>query len=116
MRTDEVDGFLLDRGFQVLLTAYPECRRQLDYAALELREFFPGAMVRLGGRFHTVADPWRRPVAGLLGALAPIGTDREGGASRCASFDIQPIASTMKVSSRNTVTMPVSVSSRPASN
>ena len=74
VRTDEVDGFLLDRGFQVLLTAYPECRRQLDYEALELREFFPGAMVRLGGRFHTVADPWRRPLAGLKGALAPIGT------------------------------------------
>ena len=31
VRTDEVDGFLLDRGFQVLLTAYPETQRQLDY-------------------------------------------------------------------------------------
>ena len=74
VRTDEVDGFLLDRGFQVLLTAYPECRRQLDYDGLELRGFFPGAMVRLAGRFHTIADPWRRPLAGILGALAPIGT------------------------------------------
>ncbi len=73
VRTDEVDGFLLDRGFQVLLTAYPECRRQLDYEALDLRAFFPGARVRLGGRFHTVADPWRAPLAGLLGAFAPIG-------------------------------------------
>lgn len=74
VRTDELNGFLLDRGFQVLLAAYPECRRQLDYAALDLRAFFPGAVVRLGRRFHTVADPWRRPLAGLLGALAPIGS------------------------------------------
>ena len=73
VRTDVVEGFLLDRGFQVLLTAYPECRRRLDYRALDLRRFFPGALVRLGGRFHTVADPWRAPLAGLLGALAPIG-------------------------------------------
>ncbi|MEO7143186.1 MAG: FAD-dependent oxidoreductase, partial [Bryobacteraceae bacterium] len=31
MRTDQVDGFLLDRGFQVLLTAYPEAQNILDY-------------------------------------------------------------------------------------
>ena len=46
VRTDVVDGFLLDRGFQVLLTSYPEARRCLDFAALELREFEPGAIVR----------------------------------------------------------------------
>ena len=71
--TDLVEGFQLDRGFQVLLTAYPECRRRLDYPALDLRPFFPGALVRLGGRFHIVADPWRAPLAGLLGAFAPVG-------------------------------------------
>ncbi len=74
VRTDAVDGYLLDRGFQVLLTAYPECRRQLDYEALELRAFYPGARVRLGDRFHTVADPWRKPWTGIMGALAPVGT------------------------------------------
>ena len=74
VRTDESDGFLLDRGFQVLLTAYPECQRQLDYKDLDLHSFYPGAAVRFGGRFHTLADPWRRPLAGLLAALAPIGS------------------------------------------
>lgn len=74
VRTDEISGFLLDRGFQVLLTAYPECRRGLDYPLLDLQRFFPGAAVRLDGRFHTVADPFRRPLAGLLGALSPIGS------------------------------------------
>jgi hypothetical protein len=53
-RTDVVDGFRLDRGFQVLLTAYPEAQRTLDLPALGLRAFHPGALVRLGGRFHRV--------------------------------------------------------------
>ena len=39
VRTDEVGGFLLDRGFQALLTAYPEGRRALDYGRLRLRPF-----------------------------------------------------------------------------
>ena len=55
VRTDHVDGFLLDRGFQVLLTAYPEARRQLDFDALSLQRFDPGAGVRVGNRFHVVA-------------------------------------------------------------
>ncbi|MEM8680153.1 MAG: FAD-dependent oxidoreductase, partial [Planctomycetota bacterium] len=61
VRTDEIAGFRLDRGFQVFLTAYPEAQRQLDYARLELRPFEPGALIRFGGRFHRFADPWRRP-------------------------------------------------------
>ena len=43
VRTDEVDGLLLDRVFQVLLTAYPEARRALDYERLGLRPFYAGA-------------------------------------------------------------------------
>ena len=46
VRTDEIDGFLIDRGFQVLLTAYPEARAIFDYPALDLRPFFPGALCR----------------------------------------------------------------------
>ena len=74
VRTDVVDGFLLDRGFQVLLTAYPEARRCLDYAALDLREFEPGAIIRHNGKFHRVADPMRRMRKLLRSAFAPIGT------------------------------------------
>lgn len=74
VRTDRLDGFLLDRGFQVLLTAYPEARAQLDYAALDLRAFAPGALVRVDGAFHKVVDPWRRPVDAVLNALSPIGS------------------------------------------
>lgn len=74
VRTDRVDGFLLDRGFQVLLTAYPEARRVLDYKALRLRTFAPGALVRAGGKLHRVADPFRQPWGLPATLLAPIGT------------------------------------------
>lgn len=73
VRTDEVDGFLLDRGFQVLLTAYPEAARQLDYEALDLKPFEPGSLVRTEGGLHCMADPWRRPSQALKTAFAPIG-------------------------------------------
>lgn len=77
VRTDTVEGFQLDRGFQVLLTAYPEAKRVLDYRALNLQPFYPGALVRVGGRFHRVADPWRRPLDGLRSVFSPVGTLRD---------------------------------------
>jgi phytoene dehydrogenase-like protein len=61
VRSDRVDGYLLDRGFQVLLTAYPEAASVLDYDALDLRPFERGAVVRRGGAFHTLTDPTRHP-------------------------------------------------------
>lgn len=73
-RTDRVDGFLLDRGFQVLLTAYPEAQQILDYQALDLRPFEPGALIALGGRFQRLADPWRRPRHLLRTAFSAAGT------------------------------------------
>ncbi|MFM7140924.1 MAG: FAD-dependent oxidoreductase, partial [Alphaproteobacteria bacterium] len=36
--------------------------------------FYPGALVRWHGAFHRVADPFRRPVDGLLAATSPIGS------------------------------------------
>jgi phytoene dehydrogenase-like protein len=74
VRTDEVDGYRCDRGFQVLLTAYPELHRQLDVAALDLQPFEPGALVWLDGRGHVVGDPFRRPGRALATLLAPIGS------------------------------------------
>lgn len=62
VRTDEREGFLLDRGFQVLLTAYPEARRVLDYDRLGLRPFDGGALVRHRGRFARFADLKRHPL------------------------------------------------------
>ncbi|WP_018335757.1 NAD(P)/FAD-dependent oxidoreductase [Actinomycetospora chiangmaiensis] len=59
VRTDVVDGFLVDRGFQILNTSYPALRAAVDLASLDLHPFVPGAAVRTDdGRLHRVA---RRP-------------------------------------------------------
>ncbi|HUL34150.1 MAG TPA: NAD(P)/FAD-dependent oxidoreductase [Candidatus Eisenbacteria bacterium] len=63
VRTDTVDGFLLDRGFQVLLSEYPEAKRTLDYARLELKSFVPGVLSWYAGRMNRLIDPWRTPGA-----------------------------------------------------
>jgi len=76
--TDAVEGFLLDRGFQVLLDSYPEARRTLDLAALDVRGFLPGARVRQGGRDWRVVDPWRAPLAGLATLRAPFVSLKDG--------------------------------------
>jgi len=74
VRTDRVDGFLLDRGFQIFLTGYPEAKATLDFEALQLQPFYAGAKVWFGGSFHTVADPLRHFVDGLLSLGNPIGS------------------------------------------
>jgi len=74
VRTDAVDGFLLDRGFQILLTAYPEVGRRLDTAALDLHEFAPGAVVRTADGMCAVGDPLRRPSQLVATVRAPIGS------------------------------------------
>jgi phytoene dehydrogenase-like protein len=72
VRTDVVEGFRLDRGFQVMLTAYPDARRLLDYGGLQLRKFEAGALVWHGGRFHRFADPFRDPWGGARFVFDPI--------------------------------------------
>ena len=67
--TDAVEGFRIDRGFQVYNDAYPEGHRQLDLAALDLGRFEPGALIADRGRLRRVADPWRRPLAAVGGLL-----------------------------------------------
>ena len=73
VRTDIVDGFRLDRGFQILLTAYPELKRQVDLDALDLHNFDPGALVMMRGRSYAVTDPFRAPRGVLSTVRAPIG-------------------------------------------
>lgn len=74
VRTDRVEGFQLDRGFQVLLTAYPAARRWLDYDALSLRRFSAGARVWCDGAWHVVSDPTREPGDLVATLMAPVGT------------------------------------------
>ncbi len=74
VRTDLVGGFLLDRGFQVFLDAYPEAGALLDKQSLDLRPFKPGALVFAQGRLRRVMDVFREPRHLLTSALAPIGS------------------------------------------
>lgn len=77
VRTDEADGFLLDRGFQVLLTAYPEARATLDYSALDLKKFSPGAFSWYAGRMNKLVDPWRIPGSWAEALRSDFGTFRD---------------------------------------
>ena len=68
VRSEQVDGFTLDRGFQVLFTAYPAVQAELDLDSLDLRFFRPGAILARPGERSTLADPLRDPSA-LLPSL-----------------------------------------------
>lgn len=74
VRTDIVDGLLLDRGFQLFNPAYPEARRVLDLDALRLRPYVAGVVVAVGSRRWHVADPVRQPRWVATSALAPVGS------------------------------------------
>ena len=74
IKTDSQDGFLLDRGFQVLLTAYPETLELLNYKDLNLKKMLPGATVLYDGGQFEIADPFRRPSAAFATLFAPVGT------------------------------------------
>lgn len=78
VRTDTVStsrgDYLLDRGFQVYLTAYPDAREKIDHASLDFCAFEPGAKIRVGQKFHTVSDPFRRPGQALKMFGSPVAT------------------------------------------
>lgn len=59
VRSREVDGFTVDRGFQVLFTAYPAVQRELDVGALSPRAFRPGAVIARPGSRSVLSDPLR---------------------------------------------------------
>jgi phytoene dehydrogenase-like protein len=89
VRTDLVDGFLLDRGFQVLLTAYPEAKKLLDYEALKPQRLPSGARVRRGDDFFVMPNPLKdiwtapqalfSPVGGLLDKIKVLQLNLETG-------------------------------------
>lgn len=74
IKTDPYQGFLLDRGFQVLLTAYPETREMLNYEALELKPFLPGALVLSPEGKFEIMDPIRQPTAAFRTLFSRVGS------------------------------------------
>ena len=59
VKSDLVDGYTLDHGFQVLLTSYPAAKKYLDYKALDLQKLLPGATIFKHGKAQTIGDPLR---------------------------------------------------------
>lgn len=94
VRTDRRDGLLLDRGFQLYNPAYPEGRRMLDHAQLDLRPFLPGVEVVGERRRARVADPLRAPGSVLSSAAAGIGSPvaKARFAAYAASCALRPVA------------------------
>ncbi|MET8868846.1 NAD(P)/FAD-dependent oxidoreductase [Nonomuraea sp. NPDC004580] len=74
VRTDLVDGFRLDRGYQVFISSYPEARRVLDIGALDLRPFSSGVIVRGRTAEARVMLPWRHPRHAFSALMAGVGT------------------------------------------
>ncbi|SCL68132.1 Protoporphyrinogen oxidase [Micromonospora citrea] len=72
--TDAVDGYLLDRGFQVLNTAYPRLGTLLDVDRLRLGHFTAGVLVRRGDRLDRLVNPLREPTGAPGTALAGVGS------------------------------------------
>jgi hypothetical protein len=73
VQTDEAGGIAFDRGFQVLLTAYPQAKKHLDFGRLDLRSFLPGALVFEKGKRQQIGDPLRD-----ISSLLPTMTSRVG--------------------------------------
>ena len=73
VRTDRVDGFTLDRGFQVLNTAYPELPRMVDLDALELRAFDSSVAISIDGRRVPVGNPLQKPSSAATALGLPVG-------------------------------------------
>jgi len=74
IKTDVVDGFQLDRGFQVLQTGYPDVGQYLSLKELQLKKFPAGVAVRFNGRFHTIADPRHHPRYLMSTLASPLGS------------------------------------------
>jgi len=74
VRTDNLDGFLLDRGFQVFLDAYPEAGALLNKEGLDLRAFKPGALIYRTSGMLRIMDVLREPRHLIGSALVPLGS------------------------------------------
>ena len=73
IKTGSVNGFKLNRGFHVLLTAYPEVKSTFNSKELNLKKFFPGCLIWTGSSMLEVVDPLKHPVKGIKQLINPIG-------------------------------------------
>jgi phytoene dehydrogenase-like protein len=74
VRTDVIDGYRCDRGFQLINPAYPALKEVVDLVELDLRAFDAGVVVAHGSQRWTLADPRREPARLLATVRAPLGS------------------------------------------
>lgn len=73
IKTGSVNDFKLNRGFHVLLTAYPEVKSTFNSEKLNLNKFFPGCLIWTGSSMLEVVDPLKHPIKGIKQLINPIG-------------------------------------------
>ncbi len=103
--TDVVDGWRLDRGFQVLNTAYPRVPALVDIDALDMRYFTSGVLVRRSGSLHRLENPLREPLAAPQTLASGVGTftDRlkfAALATRCATYPPQRLLAAPEITTQ----------------
>ena len=95
VQTDYVDGYLLDHGFQLYNPAYPEGAKVLDHTSLDLKAFFPGAVLATSDGPRWMVDPLRAPRVGLRNVRLPLGVRGTAQTlnyiSRCAVTDAREL-------------------------
>ena len=96
VKTDIVEGYQLDRGFQVLLDAYPKAKEHLDFKALQLQKLKPGAVIFSNGKAITIGDPLRDISLLLPTLLASVGSFSD-------KFKILKLNTALKKKSINTI-------------
>jgi len=74
VKSDQVNGYTLDHGFQVLLTSYPAAKKYLNYDGLDLQKLLPGATIFKNGKAQTIGDPLRSLSLLFPTLLSSIGT------------------------------------------
>ena len=74
VKSDIVNGYTLDHGFQVLLTSYPAAKKYLNYEALDLQKLLPGATLFKNGKAQTIGDPLRSLSLLFPTLLSKVGT------------------------------------------
>ena len=62
VQSEEFQGYILDHGFQVLQTAYPEVQRSLQISKWDLSYFQSGAYVLNEGKFKPFLNPLKSPL------------------------------------------------------
>ena len=74
VRTDLVDGYMLDRGFQTLLTSYPEAEKLLNYKDLHFKHLPSGARIRNGNDFFVMPNPLKNIWTAPQALFSPVGS------------------------------------------